>query len=291
MFEQLQKKWKVNSLQLFLILCTFAIGGSVTGYVGKKIMNLLSITYDWLWILVYIPLITLLWPLAVIAVSIPFGQFNFFNSYVKKIGKKMVIRNKTSEVKQEIRLAIFASGSGTNASKIIEHFYNHPFIKVALLASNNNQSGVFEIGKKHHISTILLKKSTFFLENSCINDLKSLNIDFIILAGFLWKIPDILIKEYPQKIVNIHPALLPKYGGKGMYGQLVHEAVIAQKETESGISIHYIDEIYDHGQIIFQARCDVLNDDTPQILAQRIHKLEHQHYPVVIEELVQKPKY
>ena len=118
--------------------------------------------------------------------------------------------------------------------------------------------------------------------------MESAGIDFIVLAGFLWKMPVALIQAYPGKIINIHPALLPKYGGKGFYGRHVHEAVLANKETESGISIHFVDEVYDHGKIIFQAKCPVLQNDTVETLIQRIHKMEHQHYPVVIEEIVRK---
>jgi formyltetrahydrofolate-dependent phosphoribosylglycinamide formyltransferase len=289
MFEQLQKKWKVNSLQLALILCTFAIGGSATGFAGKKIMNALAIGQDWLWTLVYILLITIIWPMAVIVISIPFGQFNFFIKYIRKIGNKIGI-GKSSQGSgvgsREIRLAIFASGAGSNAAKIIDHFRNHPTVKIALIASNNPKSGVFEIAEKNTISTIFIDKKVFFSENSYINELKLAKIDFIILAGFLWKIPSVLIKEYPGKIVNIHPALLPKYGGKGMYGQYVHEAVIANKEKESGITIHYADELYDHGKVIFQATCPVLENDTPETLAQRIHSLEHEHYPNIIEQVL-----
>ncbi len=187
---------------------------------------------------------------------------------------------------REIRLAIFASGAGSNADKIIDHFRNHPTVKIALIASNNSKSGVFEIAEKNTISTIFIDKKVFFSENSYINELKLAKIDFIILAGFLWKIPSVLIKEYPGKIVNIHPALLPKYGGKGMYGHYVHEAVIANKEKESGITIHYVDELYDHGKVIFQATCPVLENDTPETLAQRIHGLEHEHYPNIIEQVL-----
>jgi formyltetrahydrofolate-dependent phosphoribosylglycinamide formyltransferase len=296
MFDRLQKKWKVNGLQLALILCTFAIGGSATGFIGKKVMNALAINQDWLWTLVYIILITLIWPLAVILISIPFGQFSFFIKYIRKIGNKIGIGKMSQEPgvmspesrvsTEEIRLAIFASGAGSNAAKIIDHFRNHPTIKVVLIATNNPQAGVLQIAEKNGISTLFIEKEAFFRGNSYINDLKSAKIDFIVLAGFLWKVPSLLIKEYPGKIVNIHPALLPKFGGKGMFGGHVHEAVISQKEKESGITIHYVDELYDHGKVIFQATCPVLETDTAEILAQRIHQLEHQHYPVVIEKIL-----
>lgn len=133
---------------------------------------------------------------------------------------------------------------------------------------------------------MLIDKEKFFRGNAYTDELKNAGIDFIVLAGFLWKIPSALIKAFPQKIVNIHPALLPKYGGKGMYGQFVHQAVIDNNEKESGITIHYVDEQYDHGDTIFQATCPVLENDTPGSLAQRIHQLEHAHYPGVIEGLL-----
>lgn len=183
-------------------------------------------------------------------------------------------------------IAIFASGAGSNARKIIEHFSHHPKIRVELIVCNKPDAGVLNIADEHGIPTLLLDKEQFFRGNAYVDEFKVDDIEFIVLAGFLWKIPDALIHAYPENIVNIHPALLPKYGGKGMYGNRVHEAVIANKETESGITIHLVDEVYDHGKIIFQARCEVKKDDTPETLAARIHELEHRHYAKVIEQLV-----
>jgi phosphoribosylglycinamide formyltransferase 1 len=183
-------------------------------------------------------------------------------------------------------IAIFASGAGSNARKIIEHFSHHPKVRVDLIVCNKPNAGVLNIADEHGIPTLLLDKEQFFRGNAYVDEFKVDDIDFIVLAGFLWKVPDALIHAYPGKIVNIHPALLPKYGGKGMYGNFVHEAVIANKETESGISIHLVDEVYDHGKIVFQAKCEVKKDDTPESLAQRIHELEHKHYAKVIEDLV-----
>ena len=185
-----------------------------------------------------------------------------------------------------IRIAIFASGAGSNARKIIEHFSHHPKIRVELIVCNKPQAGVLNIADEHGIPTLILDKEQFFRGNSYVDEFKADDIDFIVLAGFLWKVPNALIHAYPEKIVNIHPALLPKYGGKGMYGNFVHQAVIDNKETESGISIHIVDEVYDHGKIIFQAKCEVKKDDTPDSLAARIHELEHKHYARVIEELL-----
>jgi phosphoribosylglycinamide formyltransferase-1 len=184
------------------------------------------------------------------------------------------------------RIAIFASGAGSNARKIIEHFSQHPKIRIELIVCNKPQAGVLNIADEHGIPTLILDKEQFFRGNAYVDEFKADDIDFIVLAGFLWKVPNALIHAYPEKIVNIHPALLPKYGGKGMYGNFVHEAVIANKETESGISIHVVDEVYDHGKIVFQAKCEVRTDDTPESLAARIHELEHKHYARVIEELL-----
>jgi phosphoribosylglycinamide formyltransferase-1 len=154
-----------------------------------------------------------------------------------------------------------------------------------LIVCNNPKAGVLKIAENAQISSILLEKQAFFNENDLKNALKSKNVDFIILAGFLWKLPSQLVNDYPRKIINIHPALLPKYGGKGMYGAKVHEAVLIAKEKESGITIHYVDEHYDNGDIIFQAKCPVYETDSPETLAQRVHELEHRYYPEIIEKL------
>jgi phosphoribosylglycinamide formyltransferase 1 len=208
----------------------------------------------------------------------------------------------------EIMLAIFASGAGSNARKIIEHFRHHSpdlspsltsgnppegernkprkKIKVALIVCNKPGAGVLDIAKENHIPVLMIEKDKFLQGNAYADELKQMGIDFIVLAGFLWKLPLQLIRAFPEKIINIHPALLPAYGGKGMYGHFVHKAVIAAGEKESGITIHYVDELYDHGKIIFQARCPVLVNDTPETLAARIHLLEHTHYAKVIEEIL-----
>lgn len=184
------------------------------------------------------------------------------------------------------RIAVFASGAGSNARKIIEHFKGSNAVTIALIVSNKPTAGVLQIAAEHHIPTLIIEKEQFFRGNAFVDELKEAGIDFIVLAGFLWKVPVALIKAFPQQIINIHPALLPNYGGKGMYGNFVHAAVIANKEKESGISIHYVDELYDHGAVIFQATCEVKADDTPETLAARIHGLEHLHYPKVIEQLL-----
>jgi formyltetrahydrofolate-dependent phosphoribosylglycinamide formyltransferase len=302
MFDRLQKKWKVNGLQLALILCTFAIGGSLTGYVGRKLMNIFAIEHRALWILVYIILVTLLWPLAVILISIPFGQFRFFRHYLRKIGSRIGLVSSQSGAsvhrpeparKSNIQhstynIAIFASGAGSNAQRIIDFFRDSTEVRVALIVCNKPGAGVLKIAETEKIPALLIEKEQFFRGNAYVDELKKSGIDFIVLAGFLWKIPALLVKAYAGRMVNIHPALLPKYGGKGMYGAFVHEAVIAAGDKESGITIHHVDEHYDHGSAIFQARCEVLPDDTPGKLAERIHNLEHEHYPRVIAELLRK---
>jgi phosphoribosylglycinamide formyltransferase-1 len=199
---------------------------------------------------------------------------------------KEIIAIAESASSKKKRMAIFASGAGSNAQKIIEHFKDHHFVTVSLIVCNKPQAGVLTIAATHHIPTLIIEKELFFRGDAYVGALKEYKIDFIVLAGFLWKIPVALIKAYPDKIINIHPALLPKYGGKGMYGHFVHEAVINNKEPESGITIHYVNERFDEGETIFQATCPVIETDTPETLAQKIHVLEHQYYPQVIEKIL-----
>ncbi|WP_336517242.1 phosphoribosylglycinamide formyltransferase [Pollutibacter soli] len=187
---------------------------------------------------------------------------------------------------EPVRLAVFASGAGSNALKIIQYFKNNPGISISLIVCNKQGAGVLQIAENQGIETLMLEKERFFRGDGFVTDLKERKIDFIILAGFLWKIPVSLIQAFPSRIINIHPALLPKYGGKGMYGAFVHEAVLNAEEKESGITIHLVDEQYDHGDHLFQVSIPVLPDDTAESLANRIHNLEHQHYPVQIEKFI-----
>jgi phosphoribosylglycinamide formyltransferase-1 len=186
------------------------------------------------------------------------------------------------------KIAIFASGAGSNAAKIIERFQQHETIQVSLIVSNKAGAGIMKIAEENHIPALLIDKEKFFDGNGYADELKERNIDLIVLAGFLWKIPNSLIEAYPQHIINIHPALLPKYGGKGMYGRFVHQVVIDNKEKESGITIHFVDGHYDNGDVIFQATCPVLEHDTADSLAKRVQLLEHEHYPKEIERLLNK---
>jgi len=183
-------------------------------------------------------------------------------------------------------IAIFASGSGTNAENIIKYFSENDKIKVAVVLSNNKNVGVHARVNKLGIPSFVFTRDEFVEGSPILAKLEEYNIDLIVLAGFMNKISDSLLKAYPEKIINIHPALLPKHGGRGMYGMHVHEAVVAAGEKESGITIHYIDSQYDHGKIIFQAKCPVLPTDTPEDVATKVHALEYAHYPHVIKDLL-----
>lgn len=185
-----------------------------------------------------------------------------------------------------INVAIFASGAGSNAKKIIEYFKTSAFIKVKLIVCNNPLAYVLKIAEQENISSIIIKKNNFFNGDSYLPELKNAEINFIVLAGFLWKVPPAIISAYPNKIINIHPALLPRYGGKNMYGNYVHEAVIESKDTDSGISIHYVNEEYDNGNIIFQKKCLIDDNETAETLAGKVHALEHEYYPQIIENVI-----
>lgn len=185
-------------------------------------------------------------------------------------------------------LVIFASGSGSNAENIIQYFAQKPEFCVKKIYCNVPDAYVLERAKKYQIPTVVFNREELRNPEKVLRQLQQEKTDFIILAGFLWLLPDCITTTYPNRIVNIHPALLPAYGGKGMYGHHVHEAVIAAGEKESGITIHYVNNHYDKGTTIFQAKCPVLPGDTPDTLAARVHELEYQHFPRVIEETVNK---
>jgi folate-dependent phosphoribosylglycinamide formyltransferase PurN len=273
---------------------------------------------NWAFWLVYPIVLTILWPFSVLFVSLLTGQFRFFKGYLGRVGAKLIgglspavdsvasgggAIASTLASTAPIHVAIFASGAGSNARKIIEYFENQYVsefsagksslsaaksarpIKVSLIVCNVPNAGVLEIAKEKGIPTLLINK-TEFATGGYVESLKNADIDFIVLAGFLWKVPEVLVNAFPKAIVNIHPALLPNYGGKGMYGSRVHEAVIAAGESKSGITIHWVDANYDEGDIIFQAECTIESGDTPEILAQKIHALEHQHFAPVIEKLL-----
>jgi formyltetrahydrofolate-dependent phosphoribosylglycinamide formyltransferase len=288
------------------VILTFALGGSLSGRLCSFLLKMAFSEKNWAFWLVYPIVLTILWPFSVLFVSLLTGQFRFFKGYLGRVGAKLVgglgagVGSSSGAVASgsgaaPIHVAIFASGAGSNARKIIEYFENQYVseftaklvrpIKVSLIVCNVPNAGVLEIAKEKGIPTLLINK-TEFASGGYVESLKNADIDFIVLAGFLWKVPEVLVNAFPKAIVNIHPALLPNYGGKGMYGSRVHEAVIAAGESKSGITIHWVDANYDEGDIIFQAECTISSGDTPEVLAQKIHALEHQHFAPVIEKLL-----
>ncbi|MVZ63950.1 phosphoribosylglycinamide formyltransferase [Sphingobacterium humi] len=186
------------------------------------------------------------------------------------------------------RIAIFASGSGSNAQKIMEHFKYSDSAEVALVLSNNPEAYVLQRADNFEIPTHVFDKHDFYQTDDVVNLLKRLEIDIVVLAGFLWLVPDNLLKAFPNKIINIHPALLPKFGGKGMYGDKVHKAVLEAGEEEHGITIHFVNEHFDEGEVIYQAKFRVEPGDTLEIIKFNGQQLEHLHYPKVIENLLKK---
>lgn len=183
------------------------------------------------------------------------------------------------------KIAVFVSGSGTNAQKIIQYFSGNEQIKVDSLWSNKPDAYALVRGAALGVDTFVFTRKQFYETNEVVEKLKNRDVGLIVLAGFLWLVPDHLIDNF--QIINIHPALLPKYGGKGMYGMKVHQAVVDNRDTESGISIHFVNQKYDEGELIFQAKCPVLPSDSPEDVAKKVHELEYQYFPVVIEQLLQ----
>ena len=189
------------------------------------------------------------------------------------------------------RLAIFASGSGSNAENISHYFKDRTDVEVVVFLTNNPEAGVLVRAKKLQIPVLYFNKAQFQNSDYVLNFLQDQRIDYLIMAGFLWLVPANLIAAFPNKIINVHPALLPKYGGKGMWGHHVHEAVVKNKEVESGITIHYVNEAYDEGKIIFQAKCEVLEEDSAENVAAKIHLLEYEHFPKVIDQIIKESQF
>lgn len=183
-------------------------------------------------------------------------------------------------------IAIFASGSGSNAEAIARHFDNRTDVQISLILTNNPEAGVIQRARRLHIPVVVFDRKTFYESERIVELLLNQQVDLVVLAGFMMLMPEKLVLAFPRRIVNIHPALLPKYGGKGMYGHFVHEAVVAAGEAESGITIHYVNEVYDEGEIIFQATCALSPADAPNDVARKVQLLEHQHYPGVVDQLV-----
>ncbi len=184
------------------------------------------------------------------------------------------------------KIAIFASGSGTNAENIIKYFSNGDLARVDLVLSNCSEAFVLKRAAALTVDTMIFDRNDFYESGRVLGCLIERGIDFIVLAGFLWLVPGDILNGYAKRIINIHPALLPRHGGKGMYGDRVHRAVIESHEKESGITIHYVNSRYDEGDIIFQAKCKVSGSDTPESLAAKVHSLEYEHYPRVIAEQI-----
>jgi len=302
--NKLQQKWGVGQVQFWLIMTTFALGGSLSGYLNKQILNLVFLEKNAAYWLIYPLLLTILWPFSVILVSFVTGQFTFFKGYLGRIWSRLSggpstmgavnLESSQSASTSPIHVAIFASGAGSNAKKIIEYFENKSTpVKISLIVCNVPGAGVLDIAKSKGIPTLMINKDEF-ASTGYVESLHNADIHFIVLAGFLWKVPEVVVNAYQpgvgdaKGIINIHPALLPNYGGKGMYGSHVHEAVVAAGEKETGITIHWVDAHYDEGDIIFQARCAVDASDTPTMVADKIHVLEHQHFAPTIEKILLK---
>jgi phosphoribosylglycinamide formyltransferase-1 len=192
------------------------------------------------------------------------------------------------QASKSIKVAIFASGSGTNAQRIFDYFKEKENVEISLLLSNNPDAYALTRAKAASIPTRVFTKAEFKDSSIIVDELKAAGISWVVLAGFLWLVPKNLIQAFPNSILNIHPALLPNFGGKGMYGMHVHKAVIETGAKETGITIHKVNEEYDKGEVVFQARFDVLPTDTPETVAEKIHELEYAHFPLVIEEQINK---
>jgi len=189
---------------------------------------------------------------------------------------------------EQKKIVVFASGSGTNAENIIKFFQNSTNASVVAVFSNKRSAKVLKRAHDLNVKALHFDRDALYNSYDVLHILEDINPDLIVLAGFMWIFPEDILKKFPDKIVNIHPALLPKYGGKGMYGMKVHESIIKNKEKESGISIHFVNENYDEGELIFQTRIKVSKEDTPETLAEKIHKLEYKHFPEIIQQLLQK---
>ena len=313
--NKLQQKWGVGPVQFWLIMTTFALGGSLSGYLNKQILNLVFLEKNAAYWLIYPLLLTILWPFSVIFVSFATGQFTFFKGYLGRMWGRLSggtstiggvsLGSSPSAPASPIHVAIFASGAGSNAKKIIEYFENKSTpVKISLIVCNVPGAGVLDIAKSKGIPTLMINKAEF-ARTGYVESLHNADIHFIVLAGFLWKVPEVLVHAYQpgmkidsslvngkvntaRGIINIHPALLPNYGGKGMYGSRVHEAVVAAGEKETGISIHWIDAHYDEGDIILQKKCSIDATDTADTVADKIHVLEHQHFAPTIEKILLK---
>ena len=288
MFSRLKKHWKADNKKLFLILLTFTITGSLTAWLSSRIgIWLMLEKFSFGWWLTKIVVFIFGYQVLILIIGFCLGQFPFFWNYEKKILRSLHLLKKINagENLQIKNICLFVSGTGTNAQKIIDHFRNHPSIRIVLMVCNNPKAGAITIAKEQNIPLLLINRSAL-QEPAFVKQLSPYNLDLVVLAGFLLKIPETLLKAYPGKIINLHPALLPAYGGAGMYGAAVHKAVIADGQKESGITIHYVDDEYDHGEIIFQKRCLIDNNESIESLTGKIRSLEHENFALTIEKLL-----
>ena len=279
-------RWRVNKRDLFLILCTFAFAGSSSAWLSRQITTWFTFsTYSTGWWCLKIFSILIGYQLFILFFGFCFGQFSFFWNYEKRI---LAHAGLIRFPERPYRIAIFASGTGTNARNIIEYFHSKKYkgrqVSIDLIVTNNEKAGVLHIAEKHNIPFLIIRKDRFLAGDAYLPEFSE--IDLIVMAGFLWKVPKPLIDAFEKRIINIHPALLPKYGGKGMYGVHVHEAVLRGDEKETGITIHYADENYDEGDIILQVRCLVEPTDTTATIAKKVQALEHQYFPQAIESVI-----
>ncbi len=295
MFKRLQEKWGVSTRQFWIIFIAFALTGTTTAALTRYITAWLGMDANTLWgwkVLLRVGMLVLGYQFILLAYGALLGQWAFFWKYEKKLLQKLGIVKKPENSPRTMdhgpltNIAIFASGAGSNAEQIIKYVKNRSDIRVSLIVCNKPGAGVISIAAAYGIRVLEIEKERFFRGDTYLPVLHQFNIGFIVLAGFLWKVPDALIAAYPGQIINIHPALLPNYGGKGMYGMKVHEAVIAAGEKESGITIHYVNEHFDEGEAIFQARYSLVENETAESLAQNIHVLEHKHFPEVVVNVI-----
>jgi formyltetrahydrofolate-dependent phosphoribosylglycinamide formyltransferase len=286
MFKRLQQKWGLSTKTFWIVFLAFGLTGTTTAFLTRYVTRWLGMDANSEWYFrLGVRLFMLLIGYQVILLSFGalLGQWAFFWKYEVKLLRKLKIlppeANKTL-------LAIFASGAGSNASRIMEYYHGHATISVALVVCNKSGAGVNQHAEKWGVPVLMIEKDRFFQGDAYLEVLRQHRISWVVLAGFLWKVPYQLVAAYEGKMINIHPALLPGYGGKGMYGEHVHKAVLAAGEKESGITIHLVNEHFDEGEILFQASCPVEPGDTPQTLAARIHELEHRHFAPAIEKAI-----
>lgn len=286
MFKRLQQKWGLSTKTFWIVFLAFGLTGTTTAFLTRYVTRWLGMDANSEWYFrLGVRLFMLLIGYQVILLSFGalLGQWAFFWKYEVKLLRKLRILPPESN---KIYLAIFASGNGSNARRIMEYFHGHREIAVALLVCNKPGAGVIAHAEKWGIPVLMIDRERFFRGDAYLSVLHQHRIGWIALAGFLWKVPEQVVAAYAGKMINIHPALLPNYGGKGMYGEHVHTAVLTSGEKESGITIHLVNEHFDEGEILFQEKCSVEPGDTTACLAKKIHELEHHHYAPVLEKTI-----